>query len=111
MLAGRDSIEDGAVPNPDAGKIVPARVAVTIGHVDDAVSFQGHVFAETSLAHRHGDVVSRAEMFVDHSLNIDVRQEIAAISNERFVAQKRLGVLDTAAAPEKYGLVHQLRGM
>ena len=60
-----DPIEDRPRPNANAGKIILAGVAISIGHVDDPVRFKRHVFPEARLAQGKRHVVPRAEMFFD----------------------------------------------
>src|ERR1043166_2256142 len=55
-------------------------------------------------------VVSATEMFVNQRLKIDVRQNIAAVGQERFAAEMTFRVFDTAARFKQVRLVNQRDG-
>src|ERR1043166_1105551 len=65
MFSWRNPLKNRARPNADPGEIVATFMAKSVGDVDDAVRFEGHVFPEMGLAQRQRDVVAAAEMFVD----------------------------------------------
>src|SRR6266478_42196 len=50
-------------------------------------------------------------MLVDQRLQIDIREDVAAIIDERFRPEIGFDILDAPAGVEQNGLVHQLDGM
>src|SRR3982751_3495465 len=56
-VAGRNSLENGAAPDCDAGKIVVASAPVAVGHVDDAVPLERHISAVLGFAQSNRDIV------------------------------------------------------
>ena len=109
--AWRDPIEDRARPDANACEIVAAGMPIAIGHIDDAVSLQRHVLAVIGLAQDQRHIVSRPGMFVEQRLEIDISQNVAAISNEQLLVEERLDVFDSTAGPENFRLVDELHGM
>ena len=111
MPAWRDAIEDRARPDANACEIVATGVAIAIGHIDDAVSLQRHVLAVIGLAQDQRHIVSGPGMFVEQWLEIDVGQNVAAISNEQLIVEERLDVFDSTAGPKNFRLLDELHGM
>ena len=109
--AGRDSLEDRARPDTNAGEIITALVTIPLHHVHDPIALERHVAPVIGLAQRERDVISGAEMFFDQWSEFDIRQQIAAVRDEMLVAQQRLDILDSAASAEDFRLVHQLHRM
>ena len=65
MFTGRDSLEDRARPDANSGEVVTTLVAVSAGDVHDAVPIHSYVLTEMGVAQGEGDIVARAEMFID----------------------------------------------
>src|SRR6267143_3815223 len=102
MLAGWNPLENRGRPNRNTSEIITTSATVPIYNVHDTVAFERHIRAELCLAQRERDVVSGAEMLGDERLNVDVRQQIAAVRNERFRAQQSLDIFDPAARSENF---------
>ena len=87
VLRGRDPLENRPRPDANPSEIVLTCVAVSIGHVNDTVPFQGDVFTEMTFAQRQSDIVPSARMFIEQRLKIDVRQDVAAVADKHLVTQ------------------------
>ena len=82
-------------------------MAVSVFDVDNAAAVERYVSAVTRLAQRKRNIVPIPKMLGDQMLQIDVRQKIAAVDDERFGPQVMFDVLNAATRSEDRGLVDQ----
>src|SRR5256885_9602471 len=75
--------ENRRAPHGNVGKIVFARNAVAIRNIDHLIFAKADCRTQAGFAEREGNVVASIEMLIDQGLQTNVRQNIAAISNER----------------------------
>src|ERR1700722_16759454 len=86
--------ENFGVPNRDVGEVMIAGNAVAVRDIDHATIAKSNSGCQTSIAQRHGDIVSAAKKLVDQCWQIDVSEDVAAVRDERFHAEIGLDVLD-----------------
>ena len=68
---------------------------------------ESHVCSQTGFAQRKRNVIPAMKMFVDQRLQVDVRQDVAAVGNERLAVKTAFYILDSAAGFEQLRLVNQ----
>ncbi len=107
-LPGGNPLENGRGPNGDAGEIVTPGVAVAIFNVDDPAAVERDIFPQAGLPQGKRHVVSGARVLVEQRPELDVRKNIAAVNDERFVAQQRLDILDPTASSQNLRLVSEV---
>src|SRR2546421_12218311 len=83
LLLRRNTRENRRAPHGNVGKIVFARNAVAIRNIDHPIFAKGDCRTQAGFAERKGNVVTSVEMLIDQGRQTNVRQNIAAISNER----------------------------
>src|ERR1700731_1982858 len=86
LLLRRNTREDRRAPHCDVGKIVFARNTVAIRNIDDPIFAKGDCRTQAGLAERESNIVTSIQMLIDQGLQTNVRQNIAAISDERLAA-------------------------
>src|SRR5207237_8911098 len=103
----RNAREDVRVPDGNIREVVLTAMAVYVFDVDNAAAVERYVSAVTRLAQRKRNIVPIPKMLGDQMLQIDVRQKIAAVDDERVGPQVMFDVLDAATRSEDRGLVDQ----
>src|SRR5215831_4162047 len=111
FLLRRNSRENGRIPNSNIGEIKISPHAIAIRDIYDAVIAQSDVRTQTCFAQCERDVVPTTEMFVDQGLKVDVRQDVAAVSEEGAATKTTFRILDSTARLKQIRLVNQDHGM
>ena len=97
LFLRRNSLKNCWIPNSDVGEIKISRDPVTIRDVHDPVIAQSDIGSQTGGPQCERYVVAAAEMFVNQRWQIDIGQDVAAVSDEWIATEAAFCILNATA--------------
>src|SRR5206468_11967170 len=102
---------NGSSPDSDVGEDEISGDAVAVRNVDNVMITERDLRRQPRFAQCQCHIVSSTEMLVDQRLQRDIRQNVAAIGDERLAAQMGFHIFDAATGFEQLRLVHERDGV